>query len=84
VLVHVALQILFAEFEDEDELGLCVDDIVQAEDVDVFELLEEGYLADRGGWRAFLCVEMDLLQRDDLVGGLRSALEYDVDIIIMG
>lgn len=38
VRVHVALQVLFAVFEDEDQLGLGVDDIVEADNVDVLEL----------------------------------------------
>jgi hypothetical protein len=46
--VHVLLQVLLAELEDEHELRLGVDDVVQADDVLVVELLHKRNLADRG------------------------------------
>ena len=46
VLVHVPLEIAVAELENERELGLGVDHVVEADDVDVLELLHERDLAD--------------------------------------
>lgn len=46
--VHVLLQVLIAEFEDEDEFALGVDDVVEADDVFVLELLHERDFADGG------------------------------------
>lgn len=37
VRVHVALEVLLAVLEDEDQLGLGVDDVVEADNVDVLE-----------------------------------------------
>lgn len=39
--VHVLLKILVAVLEDQDELGLCVYDVVESDDVDVLELFHE-------------------------------------------
>lgn len=38
VRVHVALEILLTVFENEHELGLGVDDVVEADNVDVLQL----------------------------------------------
>lgn len=65
--VHILLQILFAEFENKHELRFSVDDIVEAHDVDVLELLHEGYFTDGGGWGAFFRIEVNFLQGYDLV-----------------
>jgi hypothetical protein len=46
VSVHVALEILLAEFENEDELLLGVDDVVEANDVRVTELFHERDFSD--------------------------------------
>jgi hypothetical protein len=46
VSVHVALEVLLAEFENEDEFLLGVDDIVEANDVRVTELLHERDFSD--------------------------------------
>ena len=48
VSVHVAFEILLAEFKNEDEFLLGVDDIVEANDVLVTELLHERYFSDGG------------------------------------
>lgn len=56
ILVHILLEILLAVFEDEDELGLRVDNIMQANDVDMLELLHERDFTDSGGWRSFFCI----------------------------
>ena len=46
--IHVLLEVAFAILKDEDEFGLGVDDVVEADDVDVLELLHKGNLADSG------------------------------------
>jgi len=46
VSVHVALEVLLAEFENEDEFLLGVDDIVEANNVGVTELFHERYFSD--------------------------------------
>lgn len=48
VSVHVALEVLLAEFENKDEFLLGVDDIVEANDVGVTELLHERDFSDGG------------------------------------
>jgi hypothetical protein len=68
ILVHVFLQVHFAVLKDENELGFGVDDIMQADDVNVLELLHERDFADGGGWSAFLGIEMDFLERHNFVG----------------
>lgn len=44
--VHVALEVLLAEFENKDKFLLGVDDIVEANDVGVTELLHERDFSD--------------------------------------
>jgi hypothetical protein len=44
--VHVFLEISIAIFEDKNELCFGVDDVVKADDVNVFELLHQGNLPD--------------------------------------
>ena len=56
ILVHILLEILLAVFEDEDEFGLRVDNVMQANDVDMLELLHEGYFTDSGGRGSFFCI----------------------------
>ena len=73
--VHIFLQVALTVLKDENELDLRVDNIVEANDVDVLELLHKRDLADGGGWCAFLRIEMDLLKRDDLVCRPRSTLQ---------
>jgi hypothetical protein len=68
VLVHILLKVLIAVLEDKDKLCLRVYDIVEADDVDVLEFLHERNLTDGGGGCPFLCVEVYLLERDDLIG----------------
>lgn len=41
VSVHVLLEVAFAVFEDENEFGLGMDDIVEADDIDMLELFHE-------------------------------------------
>lgn len=72
--VHVLLKILFTILEDEDKLGLRVDDIVQPDNVGVLELLHEGYFTDGGRGSALFGIEVNFLEGNDFVGGSRSAL----------
>lgn len=41
ILIHVLLQILLAKLENENKLCLAMDDVVEANDVGVFELLHQ-------------------------------------------
>ena len=54
--IHVLFEVAFAVFEDEDELGLGMDDVVQPDDVDMFEFLHEGDLTDGGRGSTFLSI----------------------------
>lgn len=72
--VHVLFQVLLAKLKDKDKLGFGVDDVVQAHDVYVLELFHERDLANSGRGRSFLCVEVDLFERNDLVGRARATL----------
>ena len=65
---------MFAVLEYEDELGLGVDDIVEADNVDVLEFFHERYLADRGRRGAFFGVEVNFFQRHYLICGPRPSL----------
>jgi hypothetical protein len=75
VSVHVLFQILFTKLKDENELDFGVDDIMEADDVDVLELLHEGDLSDGGRGRAFLCVKIYFLEGDNFICGPGSALD---------
>ena len=61
-------------FEDERQRRLCVYDVVQGDDVGVFELLEQRGLPDGREGGALLLLKTDLLQGDDLV---RKALKRE-------
>jgi len=65
--LHVLLEVEVEELEDEVELvAVGVDDIEEADDVWVLELLEEGDLANGGGGDAFIFgLETNLLQGND-------------------
>jgi hypothetical protein len=82
--IHVLFEVLVHIFKYEHELVFGVDDIVEADDVVVFELLHEGDFANGGGWCAFFRVEMDLFEGDGVAccpllafedGGIRAALD---------
>lgn len=73
--VHVALQVLVHELEDEHELVLGVNDVVQQDNVLVAQLLHERDLADGRRGRALLRVEVDLLEGDQLARLAVAALE---------
>ena len=67
VHVYILLQIPLAVLEDEDQLGLGVYDIVEADDINVLELLHERDLTDSCRWSALFRIEMNLLKGHDLV-----------------
>lgn len=75
VRVHVSLKISIHVLEDEHELVLSVNDVVESNDILVFELLHERDLADGSRRGPFFRVEMDLLERDELAGLAIPALE---------
>lgn len=74
ILVHVLLQILFAVLENENEFRLGVYNVVEADDVDMLELLHERDLSDGGRWSSFFSIEMNFLECYNLIGGSRSTL----------
>ena len=76
VNIHVLLQVPLAVLKDEDKLGLGVNDIIEADDIDVLKLLHERDLADGRGRRALFGIEVDLLQRHELARLAVAALEY--------
>lgn len=69
MLVHVFLEVLFAKLKDQDELCLTVDDIVEADNIGVFELLHQGDFTYRRRWSPFLGVQVNFFQCNNLVGG---------------
>ena len=60
--VHVLLQILIHVFKDQHELVLGMNDIVEADDVLVLQLLHQRDLADCSRGCAFFGIEVDLFQ----------------------
>ena len=59
IRVHVSLEVTIHVFEDKHELVLGVDDIVEADNVLVFELFHERYFADGCRRGALFGVEVD-------------------------
>ena len=74
VNIHVLLQIPLAVLKDEDKLGLGVNDIIEADDIDVLKLLHERDLTDSGRRGSFLGIEVNLFQRHNFVCCSRTAL----------
>ena len=75
MLVHVFFQIHLTVFENEDELGFGMYDIVQPDNVDMLELLHERDFADSGRWCTLFGIEVDLLEGNYLVCCPRAALQ---------
>jgi hypothetical protein len=73
-LVHILLKVLITVLEDKDKFCLRMYDIVEADDVDMLEFFHERNLPDGSGGRPFLCIEMYLLERDDLISRSRTTL----------
>lgn len=79
---HVLLEIEVEELENEVELvAVGVDDVEQADNVDILHLLEEGDLADSGAGNALIFgLETNLLERDDAaaVGQVSGFVDYAI------
>lgn len=72
--VHILFEVLFAVFKDENKFGFGMDDIVKTDNVHVFELFHERDFADGGRGRSLFCIEMDLFERNNLIGRPRASL----------
>ena len=72
--IHVLFEVPLTVLEDKDEFRFCVDNIVKAYDVDVFELLHEGDLANRSRWRPFFGIKVNLFERNDFICCSRTTL----------
>lgn len=73
--IHVFLQIPITVFEDKDKLCFGVDNVVQADDVDMLEFLHERDLSDRGGGSPFFSIKVDLFEGDNFVCGPGATLQ---------
>src|SRR6266550_1538733 len=67
VLVHVLLQILFAEFKNEDELCFGMNNIMQSDDIDMLEFFHQRDFSNGGGRSAFFCIKMYFLQSHNFI-----------------
>jgi len=74
VRVHILLEIPVAVFENEDQLGLSVDNVIESDNVDMFQLLHQRDFTDRGRWCPFLGIKVDFLEGDNLVCGPGTTL----------
>ena len=72
--IHVLLEIPVAVLEDENQLGLGVDNVIEPDNVDVLQLLHQRDLTDGGRRGSFLGVEMNLFEGNNLVCGPRATL----------
>ncbi|SRR5258706_777422 len=79
VSVHIALEVLLAEFENKDEFLLGVDDIVEANDVGVTELLHKRDFSDGSRGSALLSIEVDFFEGDNFIGGPGTALTKELN-----
>ena len=73
--VHEFLEVLVHVFEDEHEFVFGVDDVLEGDNVFMFELFHEGDLANGGGGGAFFAVKVDFFQGDKFAGLAVAALE---------
>jgi hypothetical protein len=67
VCIHVLFEVPFTVLEDKYEFCFGVDDIVEANDVDVLELLHERYLANRGRRSSLFSIKVYLLESDNFI-----------------
>ena len=72
--IHILLQVPLAVLEDENEFGLCVDNIVEADDVYVLQFFHKRDFADGGRWSAFFRIEVNLFESDDFICRARATL----------
>ena len=75
MLIHILLEILLAEFKNEDELCFAMDNIVKANDVGMLELFHQRDLTNRRGGCPFFCIQVNLLECHDLVCCARPTLD---------
>jgi hypothetical protein len=76
VRIHILLEIPVAVLEDEDQLGLGVNNVVESDDVHMLQLLHQRDFADRGRRGSFLGIEMNFLEGNDLVCGPGATLGW--------
>ena len=76
--VHVPLEVAVHEFKNKHQLVFGVDNIMECDDILVFQLLHEGDFSNCGRWGSFFRVEMDFFQSNELSGLSISAFE-DLD-----
>jgi len=74
--VHILLEIPVAVFEDQDQLGLGMDNVIKSDNVNMLELLHQRDFTNRGRWGSFLGVEVNLLEGDNLVCGPGATLGW--------
>jgi hypothetical protein len=79
--VHVLLEILVHELEDQHEFVLGVDDIVETDYVFVLKFLHKRDLTDGGARGALFRIEVDLFESDELARLTVAALE---DLRVVG
>ena len=79
--VHVFLQVLVHELEDQHELVLGVDDIVEADYVLVLKLLHKRNLTDGSAGGTLFGIEVDLLESNKLA---RLAVAAFEDLRVVG
>ena len=75
--IHVLLEISVAVLEDENQLGLGVDNIIESDNVDMLQLLHQRDFADRSRRSPFLGIKVNLLERNNLVCCPRATLGWD-------
>ena len=76
VHIHILLEVSVTVLEDENQLGLGVDNIMKSDNVDMFQLLHQRDFADRGRGGSFLGIEVNFLEGNDFVCGPGAALEW--------
>jgi len=75
VCVHVLFEVFVHVFKDEHELVFSVNDVLEGDDVVMFEFFHEGDFADCGGGRAFFGIEMDFFEGHGAAAGSFFAFE---------
>ena len=74
VRIHILLEISVAVFEDENQLGLSVDNIIESDNVDMLQLLHQRDFADCGRWGSFLGIKVNLFEGNNLICGPGTSL----------
>ena len=76
VRIHILLEISVAVLENKNQLGLGVDNIIESDNVDVFQLLHQRDFTDRSRRGAFLSIEMDFFEGNNLIRGPGATLGW--------